>query len=266
MASKKWTIELDTRLRWLAPDYTYREISVMLGFTQLATKQRARKIGINKIADINFSNSEIEYLKINYATKPSAEIATTLGRTLQSIYHQAKKLSLLKSEAFLKSPASGRLTSESSAGFNSRFKKGNVSPTKGKKQTEFMSVEAIERTKATRFKKGQLPHNTKEDGTITTRKMTPAGDRWRWIRIGVKNWELLNRYNYKKFIGPIPEGMMVAFKDGNNMNCEPYNLYLETVEQHMARNTIHRFDPQLKEVILLLAKYKRKLKSYEKQD
>lgn len=37
------------------------------------------------------------------------------------------------------------------SGLNCQFKKGSVPWTKGKKQTEYMSAEAIERTKATRF-------------------------------------------------------------------------------------------------------------------
>ena len=36
-----------------------------------------------------------------------------------------------------------------------QFPKGHVPRNKGKKQTDFMSAEAIERTKATRFQKGQ---------------------------------------------------------------------------------------------------------------
>jgi hypothetical protein len=51
------------------------------------------------------------------------------------------------------------------------FKKGHVPVNKGKKQTEFMTREAIERTKNTRFKKGHLPHNSigVRDGDIRIR-------------------------------------------------------------------------------------------------
>ena len=39
------------------------------------------------------------------------------------------------------------------SGLTGHFQKGQVSYNKGKKQSEFLSAEAIERTKATRFKK-----------------------------------------------------------------------------------------------------------------
>ena len=46
-----------------------------------------------------------------------------------------------------------------------RFKKGEPSPNKGKRQCEFMSASAIEKTKPTRFKKGQTPHNHRPVGS-----------------------------------------------------------------------------------------------------
>ncbi len=39
------------------------------------------------------------------------------------------------------------------------FQKGHTPMNKGLKQSEYMTPGAIERTKATRFKKGNVPHN-----------------------------------------------------------------------------------------------------------
>lgn len=251
MPVKKWTQELDDKLRQLAPEHTYKVIGEMMGLSHMAIKQRARLIGINKITEILFSSEEISYINLHYPDESTQKIADHLGRSLLSIYRMARKIGLEKSEAYKQSAASGRIQKGSDFGKDFWFKKGLVPATKGKKQLEYMSAEAIERTKATRFQKGGLPRNTKEDGHISIRKMNGSNLYYKWIRVAVKEWELL---------------MLVAFKDNNQLNCEPENLYLETVEQHMARNTIMRFDPQLREVIRLMAKYNRKIKSYEKQD
>ena len=46
----------------------------------------------------------------------------------------------------------------------SYYQKGRPPKNKGKKQTEYMSQEAMERTRGSRFKKGNVPHNTNYDG------------------------------------------------------------------------------------------------------
>lgn len=89
---------------------------------------------------------------------------------------------------------------------------------------------------ATRFKKGNLPHNTKHDGAISKRFHKKENKYYLYIRVEKAKWELLNRYTWKKHHGEIPKGYLVAFKDGNQLNCDIDNLMLISMAENMKRN------------------------------
>ncbi len=143
-------------------------------------------------------------------------------------------------------------------GLDCRFQKGQESPTKGKKQTDFMSPEAIERTKATRFKAGGKPVNELPVGSVVKntegyllRKKQMEGSQW-------ERWELLHRAIWEEHNGAIPEGMMVSFKDKNKENCDIENLMLITNAENLE---LHRMglrfdDPDFTEAGLQVVKLK----------
>ncbi|MCI8346605.1 MAG: HNH endonuclease [Bacilli bacterium] len=116
-----------------------------------------------------------------------------------------------------------------------QFKKGHISFNKGKKQTEYMSLEAIERTKATRFKKGNIPCNHRKIGS---ERISKDG----YIEIKIqdgklnKNWILKHRYIYEQNFGKIPDGYNVIFLDGNKQNFELSNLKLVTKSEDLIMN------------------------------
>lgn len=112
------------------------------------------------------------------------------------------------------------------------FKRGHDSFNKGKK----MSAELYEKCAPTMFKKGQLPKNTREgDGAISIRHDN-RGVPVKHIRVSLGKWVYLSRYNYEKYIGPIPHGHIVTHKDGDTMNCEPENLALMSRADNARRN------------------------------
>lgn len=141
---------------------------------------------------------------------------------------------------------------------NTRFKKGSTPWTKGKKQTDYMSPEAIERTKATRFQPGHTPANLLPVGSIvkTTdgyllRKKQMDGSQW-------DRWEVLHRVIWEEHNGPIPEGMMVSFKNGDKEDLDIDNLMLisnaENLELH--RSQLRFTERELTETGLTLVKLK----------
>lgn len=83
-----------------------------------------------------------------------------------------------------------------------QFVKGSSPPNKGKKMEEWMSPEMIEKTKATRFKKGIVPPNTKPLGTVTRvahkRYGVLVGYDW-YINID-RHGKLHGHYNYRKWL------------------------------------------------------------------
>jgi hypothetical protein len=66
-------------------------------------------------------------------------------------------------------------------------------------------------------------------------------------------------YLWEQHFGKPPEGMVVALKDGNPLNVVIDNLELQSRVTMMDRNTIHRYPDELKSVIMLLSKLKKKI-------
>lgn len=126
------------------------------------------------------------------------------------------------------------------SGLTGRFEKGQQSFNKGLKQSDFMSPEAIERTKATRFQKGHTPHNGGTPvGVIRLRHdhKDRGGRPYYWIKTAQPNvWRMYHVMIWEEHNGPVPDGCMITFADGNSLNCCIDNLVLETRAQHAIKN------------------------------
>ena len=208
---------------------------------------------------------ERNYMLAHYSHLPTSRIAEELGRTERSVYSQAIIMKLKKSKQFLQSIYSGRLQPGNNIlGSNTQFRRGHNTWNKGKKMPKDYCDDKP-KMKATQFKKGQQPHNTLYDGVIVMRK-EKTGRLIKLIRIAKAKWQYLSVYTWEQHYGPVPEGMIVAFKDRNSMNCVIENLELIDRAENMRRNTIHRYPEELKKTIRTLGKLKRKIKSHEKQD
>lgn len=121
------------------------------------------------------------------------------------------------------------------SGLTGQFQKGNISHNKGKKQSEYMTKEAIERTKATRFKKGNRPINYRPVGS---ERITKDG----YIEVKVSDpdkWETKNKIVYKQNFGDIPKGYKVIYADGNKLNNDPNNLLLVSNSELLIANRNH---------------------------
>jgi hypothetical protein len=97
----------------------------------------------------------------------------------------------------------------------------------------------------TQFKKGRKPHNYKPEGSIRVDK-----DGFTLIKVNGK-YVLYHRYLWIQENGKVPEGYVVAFKDGDKSNITLDNLELITKQENMLRNTVHRLPEEIKEVINL---------------
>ena len=122
---------------------------------------------------------------------------------------------------------------------DSQIKKGTPPPNKGKKQTEYLSPEQIEKAKETWFKKGDIPANAyNEPGKITVRHAADkrGGRPYKYICLGLARWVPYHTYLWEKENGPVPKGHCLWFKDGNSLNCVLGNLELITRKENYARN------------------------------
>lgn len=164
------------------------------------------------------------------------------------------------------------------SGVTGWYQKGNAPGNKGKKLEEYVKdpgrLEEIRaRMAPTQFKKGDRPSNELPVGSIVVnsdgyklRKKSMTGGQW-------ERWEPLHRAVWEEHHGPIPNGKVVTFKDGNKLNCSIDNLMLVTRSeiQVMINKGYRRFeDPELTEaafnlVRLQLAANKKKKESRRNQ-
>jgi len=217
--------------------------------------------GINS-PRVPWTTGQLAILRREYPHKPTAEVARLVGHTLSSTYQTAQRLGILKSEAYLASPASGRL--DGVRGSSHRFTKGNTAWNKG------THWKAGGRSPETRFKPGQRPHTWRPIGServtddgIRQRKITDTGYPPKdWKSIHVMMWETEN--------GPVPPGHIVIFKDGNRENLVLDNFELVTRQELMRRNSYHtRYPKEIGLVIQLKGALQRQINKrerHEKQD
>lgn len=199
-----------------------------------------------------FTPEQDQFIKDNYLKIPTKRIARLIGKSEYGTFSRLKKLGLkvpapLKEEWKLQGLKKGH-------GWN-----------KGMRQSEYMDEDSIRRTMPTRFKKGELPHNTRETGDISLRS-----DGYVWIRTGLAAWEKLHRLIYSWHHGiELTCQDNIIFKDGNHNNFKIKNLIRVSHEELMDRNTINRYPENLKEAMRALSKLKRtirKKENHEKQD
>lgn len=152
------------------------------------------------------------------------------------------------------------------SGLTGQYNKGGKSWNKGKKQTEFISPEGIERSKATRFKKGQKATNELPVGAIVKNKDGYVLRKKQLTGKQNERWEFLHRAVWEEHNGPIPKGMVITFKDGNKENCDISNLMMITQAENgmMTRRGLRTSNPELTEAGLNVARLKNRIKEIKR--
>lgn len=206
-----------------------------------------KDIGRRHVTRKAWSKAEDGRLTRLYQDHKLADIAEKMGRSISSVANRRVKLGLQR-------------TPEQQARIgNGQFGAGQVPWNAGLKgwQAGGKSVE-------TQFKPGEKPSNTwrpvgaeriSKDG-ILYRKVADTGHKptdWRAVHVLV--WEEQN--------GPLPEGMIVIFKDKDRANFDPGNLEAVTRAENMRRNSISRYGEEYRRTALTLGWFKRKLTQLE---
>lgn len=211
------------------------------------------------MAGTRWTYTEDAILKQHYATMPMPELLNLLPkRTEKSIWSRAKELKIKRGKALLIQYA--KAVQQHPNVIKSRFQKGLQPWNTNKKGV----VGLHPNTAKNHFKKGQLPHNTLTDGAISCRA-DKNGCNYKFIRIGLANWQPYHRYIWIQHNGPIPEGYIVRFINGNTLDCRIENLELIPRALHSIMNKFG-VPRELAEVINLTTQIKQKIKEYEKQN
>lgn len=215
---------------------------------QLTKKQISKKKAATLKGRTSFTADQDEFIKDNYLKLPVRTMAKLINRSTTGINGRMSALNLVVPTTIIEERKK-----------QSQFYKGIVAHNKGKKISEWMSEENIKKSIKNRFKKGHLPHNTAFNGAITIRRDAKTGILYKYIRVDLGEWELYHRHFWEQKNGPIPEGCVIAFKDGNSLNCEDINnLQLLTMAENLKRNW-HVYPQELKRAIKLTNKIKKEL-------
>ena len=226
-----------------------RELADIMERSVYSLIGKANSLGIRRKIIAVWTPDMDNVLKENYPYKETSEVAKMLGLTTKQILCRARRLKLHKSPEVFKGIRE-----------NGMFLKGHVPFNKGKKQHEFMSEEVIQKTIATRFKKGQIPVNIKNVGY---ERITRDG----YVEIKTeKGFVLKHRMLWEKYYGKIPKRHVIRFKNGNKQDVRIENLELVTFENNMKDNTIHNYPPEIKTAMRRISKLKRMVKKYEQTD
>ena len=203
---------------------TYNQMKSYFSNHRLHAAPRKGRKGISKYPD-----GMEEYIKLIAAKKSTEELTNAVNEK-----YGPGTITVSHMRAYKKNHGI-------TTGLTGRFEKGHVSFNKGKKQSEYMSAEAIAKTVPTRFKTGHVPHNGRVPvGEIRLRKSSqkrPNAKSYYWQKVEQPNkWRLYHVIIWENHNGPVPDGCMVTFADGDTMNCDIDNLILETKAQHAIKN------------------------------
>lgn len=194
--------------------------------------------------------NENEYIQAHYLDTTIKEIARRLGRSASFVKGRLAKMGL-------EIPEEIRRARQAST----RFKPGELSWNAGRPQTEWMSQEGLSKVKQNLFKKGHTPLNATFDGCITLRTDN-RGVKYQFIRTSKGVWEFHHRWLWELAHGKIPKDHVVAFKDGNTMNCVIENLECISKAINAVRNKT-KTTPEIAQAIILTNQLNQKIKSNE---
>lgn len=194
--------------------------------------------GVSKI----FTPEQIQFFKDNYPTMSRKELTAAFNENYGTTFKQSQIVGFLKANKI----RSGR------TGY---YSKGQKSWNKGTK--------GLMKPNAGSFKKGQVAHNLKPAGSERTNV-----DGYKEVKIaGCKAWKLKQRVIYEQHFGPLKQGDVVRFKDGNKLNFSPDNLVkISRAEHHFLNQLGHNDAPEeLKPTLNILAKLQAKIADHKRE-
>lgn len=218
-----------------------------------------------------WTQRERSILRMRYPNEQTADIARDLGRPTSQVYNAAHYMGLKKTAEFYRSDKSGRIQRGRTDPRMkaTQFKTNHRTWNKGKK-----GWQAGGRAQETQFKKGRPPSAARnyrpigslrisEDGYLE-RKTTDRRDIYpsrRWCAVHRLVWQAEN--------GPIPDGHIVVFRQGQLINVES-EITVDRLEcisrvELMRRNTYHNYPKEVALAIQLRGALTRQINKRAKQ-
>lgn len=216
-----------------------------------------------------WTETERAVLRALYPEYSAEECAAALDRTTRSVIDQVRRLGLRKSPEWIASRARERSLQPGHGGRAGQFKPGLTPWNKGQ------SFDPGGRSVQTRFRKGELSGRAAELLKPVGYEVVREGQLWRKVTDEHRNSRA--RLNFKPVSvivwesanGPVPAGHIVRFRDGMATTVAAEitldRLELVTRAEHMRRNTVHRYPPEVVSLIQLRGALNRKINRLEKE-
>lgn len=214
---------------------------------------QSRNIPLSRIA---FVPEEDVIIAALFPVNRTQDVAALIDRPARSVDKRAALLGVSKCPVYLATKGCRRNGHEAGS-IATRFKPGQVPANKGLRRPGW----APGRMAQTQFKKGQVGNKfvpigserTNVDGYLDRKIAATGKTNLDWKAVHVLLWI--------QHHGAVPEGHAVVFRDRNKKNICIENLELLSRAELMQRNTIHRYPPELRQVIRLSGKLKRTIKA-----
>jgi len=200
-----------------------------------------------------FTPEEDQFIKDHYLSLPASMISRLLGRSKGTARQRMTLLGLTVPEAIKAQFVKDHI-----------FKKGMTPANKGKPIGQWMGKQQQENMKATQFKQGRLPWNTRPKLEVSKRQK--RGEKpYLVIFLTTHRPKYLHRYIWEQSNGSIPKGYNIVFKDNNTLNCNLDNLIIMSNAELMRRNSAQRFGPEIFKIIQLRGALNRQINKRLKQ-
>lgn len=198
---------------------------------------------MKKSEDKKWSQNDVDILIDMYPNYNCGQIAEKLERTTIAVSSKAYYLKLKKPDNWNDNPNAKRFTK------GHLTNKEKPPHNKGKKITEWLSADKIEKLKETQFKKGHKPKHTEPVGTIALRGQSKDAKPYQWIKVSENEWIPLHHKIWIKANGDIPDDHIIIFKDGDRYNVNIDNLQMISKTEHIERNRDSKYPIELRELI-----------------
>lgn len=197
-------------------------------------------------------NSESNYIRQHYATQSARQIAAHLNIPISRVYRLAAAMGLKKPIESIRQMSKDTYHL---SGLKTQFSKGHTPWNKGKK------VDGSKIPAHTKFQKGQFPKNYLPVGWS---RIDSEG--YHWIKVAdPRTWKMIHVVTWEIEHGPVPDGKIVIFKDGNRNNLDIENLTLVDRKEHMLRNSIQRYPMEVQQSLKAICKLKKIIKNHGKE-
>lgn len=175
-----------------------------------------------------------DYIAENYKGVGPKEMAERLNRRFGTDYTVKQIAAYYKNHGH-------------NSGLTGRFQPGHVPANKG------THPPTHGRMAETQFRAGHTPHNKLPIGSII---MKADGYMWQKLGEGARDWRQKHLLVWEEAHGPIPDGHVITFKDGDKTNYDLDNLALITMAEsiELTRRGLRTKDKQLTETGILIAR------------